>query len=62
MDKISLYLRESWQELSKEVSWPTFAQLQESTLVVLAATAILALVIFTMDVINSLVFRALYGL
>jgi preprotein translocase subunit SecE len=62
MDKISLYLRESWQELTKEVSWPTFAQLQESTLVVLAATAVLALVIFTMDVINSLVFRALYGL
>jgi preprotein translocase subunit SecE len=62
MEKISLYLRESWQELTKEVSWPTFAQLQESTLVVLAATAVLALVIFTMDVINSLVFRALYGI
>lgn len=61
MDKIMLYLRESYHELTKEVSWPTVAQLQESTMVVLAATAILALLIFLMDAVNSVIFKTLYG-
>ena len=61
MDKITLYLKESYQELTQEVTWPTVDQLIESTLVVLAATAILTLVIFSMDAINSVVFKMLYG-
>jgi preprotein translocase subunit SecE len=61
MDKLTLYLKESYQELTKEVTWPTVEQLIESTLVVLAATAILASVIFFMDAINSIVFKMLYG-
>jgi preprotein translocase subunit SecE len=61
MDKLTLYLKESYQELTKEVTWPTVEQLIESTLVVLAATAILASVIFIMDAINSVVFKMLYG-
>jgi preprotein translocase subunit SecE len=62
MDKIMLYLRESYHELTKEVSWPTLAQLQESTMVVLASTAILATLIFVMDALNSVVFKLLYGI
>ncbi len=62
MDKIKLYLTESYHELTKEVSWPTVAQLQESTMVVLASTAILATVIFLMDAINSVAFKTLYGI
>lgn len=57
-----LYLRESYHELTKEVSWPTVAQLQESTMVVLAATAILATIIFVMDALNSVVFKMLYAI
>lgn len=62
MDKLKLYLTESYHELTKEVSWPTVAQLQESTMVVLASTAILATVIFIMDAINSVAFKTLYGI
>jgi preprotein translocase subunit SecE len=61
MEKITLYLRESYHELTKEVSWPTYAQLQESTLVVLAAAGILALIILAMDGVSSVVFKNLYG-
>jgi preprotein translocase subunit SecE len=61
MEKISLYLRESYQELTKEVSWPTMAQLQDSTMVVLAASAILSLLILAMDALSSVVFKNLYG-
>lgn len=60
MDKIMLYLRESYHELTQEVSWPTIAQLQDSTKVVLASTAILATIIFLMDAVNSVVFKLLY--
>jgi preprotein translocase subunit SecE len=59
--KISLYLRESYHELVKNVSWPTAAQLQESTIVVLVTSAMLALLIFGMDALCSLVFKTLYG-
>jgi preprotein translocase subunit SecE len=62
MDKFTLYLKESYQELTQEVTWPTVEQLIESTLVVLAATAILASVIFAMDAINSIIFKMLYGI
>jgi len=61
MDKLTLYLKESYNELLKNVSWPTMAQLQESTLVVLATAGILAFVIFVMDVLCSVVFKNIYG-
>jgi preprotein translocase subunit SecE len=61
MDKLTLYLKESYNELLKNVSWPTMAQLQESTLVVLATAGVLALVIFLMDVLCSVVFKNIYG-
>ncbi len=61
MEKITLYLKESYQELMENVTWPTMAQLQESTVVVLAASAILALIIFLMDVVCSLTFKNIYG-
>lgn len=62
MDKLTLYLRESYHELVKNVSWPTAAQLQESTIVVLITAGILALIIFLMDVMCSVFFKNLYGI
>jgi preprotein translocase subunit SecE len=61
MEKITLYLKESYQELLKNVSWPTAQQLQESTMVVLATAGILAAVIFVMDALCSFVFKNIYG-
>ena len=60
MEKFTLYLKESYQELVKNVSWPTVAQLQESTIVVLVTAGLLALVVFVMDVVCSLVFKSIY--
>lgn len=61
MEKLTLYLKESYHELLQNVSWPTMAQLQESTLVVLATAGVLALLIFLMDVLCSVVFKNIYG-
>jgi preprotein translocase subunit SecE len=62
MDKLTLYLKESYHELVKNVSWPTAAQLQESTMVVLITASILALIIFLMDGISKVFFNYLYGI
>jgi preprotein translocase subunit SecE len=62
MEKLTLYLRESYDELMNNVSWPTYNQLVESTVVVLVTAAILALIIFLMDGISSMVFKTVYGI
>jgi preprotein translocase subunit SecE len=61
MEKITLYLKESYNELMKEVNWPTFAQLQESTIVVIITAVVLALLVFVMDGVNSAAFNSFYG-
>lgn len=43
------YLEETYQEITKEVSWPTWKELQSSATLVLLASAIIALVIFAID-------------
>lgn len=50
MSKISAYIKESYRELMDKVSWPTWEELQSSVLVVMVATFIIGLVIFTMDI------------
>ncbi len=63
MEKLTLYLKESYHELTKEVHWPTATQLQESTMVVLTTAAILALIIFFMDNACGIVIKkGIYGL
>jgi preprotein translocase subunit SecE len=49
MRKIRAYLSESWDELVHKVSWPTWSELQESTIVVMVASLIIAIVIMVMD-------------
>ncbi|MEO6758666.1 MAG: preprotein translocase subunit SecE [Saprospiraceae bacterium] len=61
MEKLTLYLKESYHELVKNVSWPTAAQLQESTMVVLVTSGLLAALIFAMDFLCSVVFKNIYG-
>ena len=61
MEKLTLYLKESYNELLKNVSWPTAEQLQESTLVVIVTAAVLTLVVFVMDSACSVIFKNIYG-
>ncbi len=49
MRKFINYLKESYTELTKKVSWPTWDKLQSSALLVMVATLIFAVVIFAMD-------------
>ncbi|MFN0030954.1 MAG: preprotein translocase subunit SecE [Flavobacteriales bacterium] len=51
MAGIKTYLEESYNELLHKVTWPTWAELQESTVLVFVTTGILTLLIFLMDFI-----------
>lgn len=49
MANIIQYIEESYNELVHKVTWPTWDQLQSSSIVVLVASVIFALMIFAMD-------------
>lgn len=49
MANIKTYVEESYNELVNKVSWPTWAELQNSTGIVAVASIIIALMIFIMD-------------
>ena len=60
MEKISTYLRDSYKELMEKVSWPSWAQLQQSTMIVLAATLVITAVIWVMDFSAGNVLKFIY--
>ena len=43
------YIKNSYKELVEKVSWPSFSSLQSSTLVVMIASLIFALIVLAMD-------------
>ena len=51
MANIIQYIEESFSELVHKVTWPTWDQLQSSSIVVLVASVIFALMILVMDYI-----------
>ncbi len=53
MNKISNYFSDSIKELTEKVTWPTWEQLQQSTMIVLAATLLITGVVAVMDLIAS---------
>jgi len=59
-NKVTGYLQETYNELIHKVSWPSWADLQSSSIVVMVASLIIALVIFAMDFSFQQVFQFLY--
>ncbi len=56
------YLKESYAELTKKVSWPSWDKLQNSAIVVMVASVIFAIVIFAMDFCFQHLMSAIYTL
>jgi len=59
-NKVANYFQETYNELIHKVSWPSWADLQSSSIVVLVASLIIALVVFAMDFSFQHVFQFLY--
>ncbi|MBP3663334.1 MAG: preprotein translocase subunit SecE [Bacteroidales bacterium] len=56
------YLKESYAEMTRKVSWPTWDKLQNSAIVVMVASVIFAIVIFAMDFCFQHLMSAIYTL
>ncbi len=62
MDKIKLYLKESYNELLHKVTWPSWSQLVVTSNVVLISSLIIAALIFVMDMVSKTIMDFIYGL
>jgi preprotein translocase subunit SecE len=62
MNKIRAYFDEISDELLHKVTWPTWAELQESAIIVMIATLIFALVVFAMDSVFRFGMNFIYSL
>jgi preprotein translocase subunit SecE len=55
-------VKESYNELVHKVSWPTFKELSQSSVVVLIASLIMALIVWLMDKSFESLMSFIYGL
>jgi len=62
MNKIATYFRESYKELMEKVTWPTWTQLQQSTMIVIAATILITALISGMDLITNVALKFIYNI
>ena len=49
MNKLINYIKESFDEVVNKVSWPSYSELQKSTVLVLVASVVFALVVALVD-------------
>ena len=62
MSKFGNYVKESYTEFTKKVTWPSWSKLQSSAILVLVSTLILAVVIFVMDFAFQHLMEFIYAL
>lgn len=62
MNKVTTYFRESYKELLEKVSWPTWSQLQQSTVIVLVATILITAIVWVMDLVAQSGLNVIYRL
>ena len=60
MASVVQFIKESYEEMTDKVTWPTWGQLQSSAVLVLVASLIIALVVFAMDKAATAILDALY--
>lgn len=61
MDKLNLFLKDTIDEVRYRVTWPTFAELQKSSAMVLVGSIVFALVVGVMDYLFDTSLTFFYG-
>jgi preprotein translocase subunit SecE len=61
MANVSEYIKESYIELTQKVTWPTGRELWSSTMLVISATIIIALLVLGMDQLIGAILRGFYS-
>jgi preprotein translocase subunit SecE len=62
MSKLTAYVKDSYRELLEKVTWPTWSQLQQSTMIVLVATLIITGIVWIMDLGIASLLELVYSL
>ncbi|HEY1030421.1 MAG TPA: preprotein translocase subunit SecE [Flavipsychrobacter sp.] len=62
MAKFGSYIQEAYDELVHKVTWPSWEELQQTTIIVLVALIITTLVIFGMDFASEKILTMLYDI
>lgn len=62
MNKIQTYFKDSYNELTEKVTWPNWQQLQQSTMIVLAATLVITAIVWVLDFGSNSVLKFIYSL
>jgi preprotein translocase subunit SecE len=62
MKRLISYIKEAYNELVHKVTWPTFKELQNSTVIVMVASVIIAVVILCMDLAFENLMKTVYRL
>ncbi|MEA3443682.1 MAG: preprotein translocase subunit SecE [Bacteroidota bacterium] len=60
--KIKAYIEDTYNELINKVTWPTWAELQNSAVVVMVASLIIAFVVALMDSAFRNLMQFIYGM
>jgi len=60
MATVVQFIKESYEEMTHKVTWPTWAELQSSAVLVLVASLIIACVVFAMDKGSTFVLDTFY--
>ncbi len=60
MSKFGNYIQEAYDELLHKVTWPTWDELQQTTIIVLIALGLVTFVVFGMDLAAENVLKVIY--
>jgi preprotein translocase subunit SecE len=61
MSKLVTYIENAYDELLHKVKWPTWAELQQTTAIVLFCIVLIMTIIFVMDGVCETLFQFLYS-
>jgi preprotein translocase subunit SecE len=61
MEKLKQFFKESYDEVYNNVTWPTMSELQQSSILVLVASLIFALLVGLMDFSFKFSLEAIYS-
>lgn len=62
MEKLRAWFKDYSEELLYKVQWPSLEELQGSTITVLIASMIIAVIIFAIDLVFKFATQFLYGI
>lgn len=60
MSKLGNYVQEAYDELLHKVTWPSWDELQQTTIIVLSALGLVTAVIFGMDLASENTLKFIY--